>query len=102
MKKTLLRAVALMVTTFFVGTTLAEAASVQIGGQLRPRFEINEQSDFNEDTDADYFVSSRIRLNAKADILPDTSAFIQLQSVRVWGDDLQSLGTNPRSAAVGS
>ena len=92
MKKNLLTAVAGMVAALFVGTTIAEAASVDFGGQIRPRFEINEQSDFNDSTSADFFISSRVRLHAKADILPDTSAFIQLQSTRVWGNNIGGSG----------
>ncbi len=92
MKKNLLTAVAGMVAALFVGTTIAEAASVDFGGQIRPRFEINEQSDFNDSTSADFFISSRVRLHAKADILPDTSAFIQLQSTRVWGNNIGGAG----------
>ncbi len=107
--------VAMMVTAFFVGTTIAQAVSVEWGGQLRPRFEYNEQAFFsgaggtstaslpNAGTrDGDYFVSSRIRLHAKADILPDTSAFIQLQSVRNWGNDLEALSANqPTTVGAG-
>jgi len=95
-----------MVTAFFVGTTIAQAVSVEWGGQLRPRFEYNEQAGFNASQkvstpdnneggrNGDYFVSTRIRLNAKVDILPDTSAFIQLQSVRNWGNDVEILPGN--------
>ncbi len=108
MRKNFLLTVAIMVTAFFVGTTIAQAVSVEWGGELRPRFEYNEQAGFNgagnqsggtgsitpiengDTRDGDYFVSSRIRLHAKADILPDTSAFIQLQSVRTWGNDIGS------------
>jgi hypothetical protein len=108
MRKNLL-SVAVMVTAFFVGTTIAQAVSVEWGGELRPRFEYNEQSAFLSTGNAgggtstqetgDYFVSSRIRLHAKADILPDTSAFIQLQSVRTWGNNIggTAAGTNPGS-----
>ncbi len=92
MKKNFLTAVAGMVAALFVGTTIAEAASVDFGGQIRPRFEINEQHDFNDSTSADFFISSRVRLHAKADILPDTSAFIQLQSTRVWGNNIGGAG----------
>jgi len=86
MRKNFLLTIATTVTAFFVGTMIAQAASVQWGGELRPRFEMNERSDFNDNTSGNYFVSQRIRLNAKADILPDTSAFIQLQSVQTWGE----------------
>ncbi|MFQ5449872.1 MAG: alginate export family protein, partial [Nitrospinaceae bacterium] len=112
MKKQLLTAVAIMVSAFFAGTMIAQAASVEIGGQLRPRFEYNEQHNFNSrfttsnptprQTDGDYFVSSRIRLHAKADILPDTSAFIQLQSVRNWGNDIEDIsGLNVPATCAG-
>ena len=84
MKKTFLTAVAVMVTTFFVGTTIAEAAGVTFGGQVRTRYEIDER-DFNDATRPSDSVMARVRLNAKADILPDLSAFIQLQSARTWG-----------------
>jgi hypothetical protein len=94
MRKNFLLTVATTVTAFFVGTIVAQAASVQWGGQLRPRFEVNERHDFNDDTSSDYFVSSRIRLHAKADILPDTSAFVQLQSTRTWGNNLGGSGSN--------
>ena len=107
MRKNFLTAVAAAVTAFLVGTTVAQAASVEFGGELRPRFEYNEQSNFNSangadnggtTTGGDYFISSRIRLHAKADILPDTSAFIQLQSTRVWGNDVSGPGTAPAGA----
>lgn len=109
MRKNFLLTVAIMVTAFFVGTTIAQAVSVEWGGELRPRFEYNEQATFNGAStenagtrDGDYFVSSRIRLHAKADILPDTSAFIQLQSVRNWGNDLRDLSANvPQAAGAG-
>jgi|GEM_PF-288553 len=98
MKRNFLKGVATAVAALLAGATVAQAASVEWGGSLRPRFEYNEQSNFNAtgspsanqgtQTSGDYFVSTQVRLHAKADILPDTSAFIQLQSVRVWGNDL--------------
>jgi hypothetical protein len=100
MKRNFLTVVATAATALFVGATVAQAASVEWGGSLRPRFEYNEQSSFNStggtnqgtQESGDYFVSTQVRLHAKADILPDTSAFIQLQSVRTWGNDLEGLG----------
>ena len=46
MKKNFLTAVAVMVATFFVGTTIAEAAGVTFGGQLRPRAEVRSDTKF--------------------------------------------------------
>lgn len=109
MKKNFITVVAVAVTALLVGASIAQAVSVEWGGQLRPRFEYNEQFAFNSSElaaannpnqgtrDGDYFVSTRIRLNAKVDILPDTSAFIQLQSVRTWGEDGGGTGANAGS-----
>ena len=86
MRKNFLLTIATAVTALLVGTMVAQAASVQWGGRLTPRFEVNDRSDFNDETSSNYFVDQRIRLHAKVDILPDTSAFIQLQSVQNWGE----------------
>ena len=59
---------------------------VTFGGQLRPRFEYSDR-DFDSTSDGNWFATSRVRLNATADITPDLGAFIQLQSVNVWGED---------------
>ncbi|KMP11514.1 hypothetical protein UZ36_04265 [Candidatus Nitromaritima sp. SCGC AAA799-C22] len=99
MKRNFLTAVAVMVTAFFVGTTLAQAADISFSGQLRPRFEVNEQHDDTDTTDADFFASLRMRLNAKVNVNADTGAFIQLQSVRGFGDNLTAVGTNTRSGS---
>jgi len=87
MKRNLLTAVAMLVSAFFLGTTIAEAADVQFSGQMRPRFEMNEQADFNEETSADFFVQQRTRLNAKVNVNSDTGVFIQLQDTRTYGED---------------
>jgi len=86
MKRNLLTAVAMLVSAFFVGTTIAEAADFKFGGQLRPRFEVNEQAATNDNTTPDYFVQQRSRLHTNIGINSDTSAFIQLQSTKRWGN----------------
>ncbi len=92
MRNNLKTAFAVLASVFMAGATIAEAVDVQIGGELRPRYEVNQQSDFNSATKADQFFSTRARLDANAKINDDTSAFIQLQSVRTWGADT---GTTP-------
>lgn len=79
----------------------AYAADVTFGGQLRPRFEINEQGDFDSNTDANVFINTRIRFNAKAKINDKTSAFIQFQAIGVFGDPVnRGQGSrNPRVVA---
>ena len=39
---------ALMVTAFFAATEIAKAADVTFSGQIRTRYEVNEQSDFTD------------------------------------------------------
>jgi len=86
MKKNFLTAAAIMVTAFLLATTIAQASDVTMGGEFWTRYEVMERNDFNDDTEADSYFQSRIRLNATANINESTSAFIQLQSNRTWGD----------------
>jgi Alginate export len=102
MKRNFLKVAATAVTALLVGATVAQAASVEWGGSLRPRFEINERHDMNDNTSADFFISQQTRLHAKADILPDTSAFIQLQSVQTWGNNLNSANNAGTTAGSGN
>jgi hypothetical protein len=93
MKKNFLTAAAIMVTAFFVGTEVAKAADVTFSGQIRTRYEVNEQSDFTDTTEADDFTSTRVRLNANVNVNDSTSAFIQMQSVRTWGQNIEAANT---------
>ena len=97
MKNNFLTAVAFMVATFFVGTEIAQAADVTFSGQLRTRYEINEQSDFTDSSEPQDFTQTRMRLNANVNVNDSTSAFIQMQSVRTWGD-----GSDDGSASSGN
>jgi hypothetical protein len=101
MKKNFLTAAALMVVGFFVATEIAQAADVTFSGQIRTRYESDGQrgqlgtaggSGFNSVLDDDNNFASRVRLNANVNINESTSAFIQMQSVRTWGND-QNGGT---------
>jgi hypothetical protein len=102
MKKNLLTVVAVSVVAFFVSTEIAKAADISFSGQIRTRWEANEQNggttvaspSFNDDTDD--FINSSVRLAATANINDTTSAFIQLQSNRTWG------GTGAVAAGGGS
>ena len=78
-----------MVTAFFVATEFAQAADVTFSGQMRTRYEVNEQglnnaNDFNNNSDASDWIGARVRLNANVNINDSTSAFIQMQSTRQW------------------
>ncbi|MEK9628616.1 MAG: alginate export family protein [Nitrospinota bacterium] len=100
MKKNFLTVAAMAVVAFFVSTEIAKAADITFSGQIRTRMEFNEHSggrpatgsgfgtaaspSFNNDTDE--FTFSSVRLAANANINDTTSAFIQMQSVRNWGN----------------
>jgi hypothetical protein len=105
MKKNFLTAVAITVVAFFVATTIAQAADVNFSGQLRSRFESNGQSGggaFTDSADNDDFIASRIRLNANVNVNDSTSAFIQMQSNRTWGNNNGAAGTLANNAGSGN
>ncbi|MCL0044703.1 alginate export family protein [Nitrospinaceae bacterium] len=56
---------------------------MSFSGQVRPRF-ISDSDSVDANDSAKQF-DTRIRLNAKANINANTSAFLQFQSVGVWG-----------------
>jgi hypothetical protein len=99
MKKNLLTVAAIAVGAFFVSTEIAKAADISFSGQIRTRWEANEQSGGNTaatpgfNNSADDNIFSSVRLAATANVNDTTSAFIQLQSTRNWG--------NATTAAVG-
>ncbi len=99
MKKNFLTVAAMAVVAFFVSTEIAKAADISFSGQIRSRWEVNEHSNgagvggqgagtsaFSDATAPDDFVFSSVRLAATANVNDSTSAFIQLQSVRTWGN----------------
>ena len=100
MKKNFLTAGAIMVTAFLLATTVAQAADVTFGGEFWTRYEVFERDDFQDQTDADTYIQSRVRLNANVNVNDSTSAFIQLHSNRTWGDvNETSAGTGPSGLA---
>lgn len=78
---------------FFTGALLlitaapALATSPDVHGQVRPRFEVR---DAGNGTDA--FTSMRVRLDASAQLDGGVRAFAQLQDVRLWGEETNTLG----------
>ena len=106
MKKNLLTVAAMAVVAFFVSTEIAKAADITFSGQLRTRWEVNEHGanggdgtvdngrSFADLPDDSIFTSAR--LAATANINETTSAFIQLQSIRTWGQE------NPAAGGAGA
>ena len=100
MKRNFLTAVAVMVTAIFAGTTIAQATDFKFSGELQPRFESIGYADYDDRTAPTTMASTRARFNVAADVNPDVSAFLQLQSVGVWGADQNNNGT--RAATGGA
>ena len=102
MKKNLLTVAAMAVVAFFVATEIAKAADITFSGQIRTRWEVNEQGAGSAgdgqqgepgsgrafSDNADDFIFTSARLAATANINETTSAFIQMQSIRTWGNQL--------------
>jgi len=98
MKKNFLTVIAMTVVAFFVSAEIAKAADISFSGQVRTRWEVAEHignggvagagnsngPGFNNQPDD--FIMQSTRLAAKANINDSTSAFIQMQSSRTWGD----------------
>ena len=63
--------------------------NINLGGQLRPRVEVNDKSTV-AGSDTDYFTSQRSRLNVGVDA-GAISGFLQLQDVRNWGEETSTL-----------
>ena len=102
MKRNFLTAVAVMVTAIFAGTTIAQAADISFSGQVKPRWEHGGQNDYNDKTSNNDAITTRIRLNATAKIDANTSAFISLQSVGLWGGAGAGGGTRNATGGGGA
>lgn len=67
---------------------MVQAAEFELGGQLRPRFEYIDQGTLGaKPGDAKSYVTMRTRLQVKANVHTNASAFIQIQDVRTWGGE---------------
>lgn len=81
----------LMIAALIAGmgtVAYAELQSVQVGGQIRIRGNYYEGDDTKGNDIS--FVEQRTRLNVKAAFTDDVTAFIELDSYDVWGEDFRS------------
>lgn len=65
------------------------AQDVSIHGQVRPRSEIR---DLGGDSESEAFTSMRVRADFLAAMERGVSVFVQLQDVRIWGEESNTLG----------
>jgi len=95
MKKNYFLAIA--VAVLLLASTVAQASDISFSGQFRPRFNLgNDSTDL---TGGDTNFTTRVRLNAKANVNPNTSVFLQFQSVGEWGNNNATTGDR-RSTTV--
>ncbi len=84
----------------FLFSSLSQAIDIRLGGQMRPRYEIQDR-DFDKETESFQFLSTRIRLNVKTKVDEQLSSFIQFQSVRNFGDFDSGSSIDERDNSVG-
>jgi len=101
MKRNFLTGIAMMVAAFFIGTEIAQAADVSFSGSIRTRYENETKSGFKTRHEAYDLTATQIRLNAKANINSDTSAFVQMQSAHTWGTNNAAYTASDANASVG-
>ncbi len=70
-----------------VAATAASAQDLTLGGQVRPRFELRDPVA----GEADAFTSMRTRANLLAALEDGISIFVQVQDVRLWGEEGNTL-----------
>ncbi len=88
--KTSTVAVFALLTTLSVGRPdSVHAQQSGVHGQVRPRMEVR---DLGGDEDAVAFTSMRVRADFLAALERGVSVFVQLQDVRIWGEETSTLG----------
>jgi len=75
--------ISIAATALMLASTVAWAADLEFSGQFRPR--LNFDSDARDTTSNTAIFDTRVRLNAKAKVNPNTEVFLQMQSVGQWG-----------------
>jgi hypothetical protein len=72
-------------------TAAAQEVDLKFGGQVRPRFEYWNPL-LLPDGSGEHFTSMRTRVDLRAGLDDNLSAFIQIQDVRLWGSEGNTLG----------
>lgn len=68
----------------------AAAQDVEFGAQVRPRYEVRDPGD-PLGGDRDVFISMRVRASVLARLERGVGLFVQLQDVRLWGEETSTL-----------
>ncbi|MDQ7011146.1 MAG: alginate export family protein, partial [Mariprofundaceae bacterium] len=91
----------LLAAAMLFGGQLAGAVDISVGGSLRPRVEfVDEGAQGQAVGQSKTHTTMQTRINVKATVDDDVSAFIQIQDVRTWGGEAGSAGlTGPAGGA---
>src|SRR3989475_4911741 len=73
-----------------------------IGGEVRIRYEIRNNTTLNSNNSNESAASHRVRVNVGYDLTPDVSFFAQLQDARIWGSEGNAGGVTSGIGAVAS
>jgi len=87
-----------------IGTQIAEAGDVSFSGRIRTRYENYDAykgASMNSNHETYDLTATQVRLNAKANMNADTSAFLQLQSTHTWGSANAAYTASDGDASVG-
>jgi len=78
----------LLAAAMLFGGQLASAVDISVGGSLRPRVEfVDEGAQGQAVGQSKTHTTMQTRINVKATVDDDVSAFIQIQDVRTWGGE---------------
>ncbi|MBT4141294.1 MAG: alginate export family protein [Candidatus Latescibacteria bacterium] len=77
-----------LIAMFIFTSGFVSAKEITIGGQIRPRSEFRDPVSIGHDM----FTSMRVRAQIAAKLDKNVDAFIQLQDVRLWGEEANTLG----------
>ena len=78
----------LLVAAMLLGSQIAQAVAVDVSGSIRPRVEYADEGILGNGAGADKtFTTMQTRVNVKATVDEDVSAFISIQDVRTWGGE---------------
>ena len=80
--------VAAALITAAAAVTPAQAQDVTFGAQVRPRFEYRDPTPL----DSRSFTSMRVRASLEAALPEGVGVFVQIQDVRLWGSEGNTLG----------
>ena len=78
----------LVTVGLFLSLPAAGDSKISVGGQIRPRFEVRTPVGAGHDV----ITNMRVRANLAAKLDRGVIAFVQLQDVRLWGEETNTLG----------